>query len=129
MTRTYATTLAVTLVLAITVAGAPQPAEARTYAAGVPEARAWAKAKLGAIQFGCLDRIAEYESHWNPRARNRHSGAYGVFQALPPEKMRRYGADYMTSALTQTRFGIAYTKSRYGSACGAWAHIVATGWY
>jgi hypothetical protein len=42
--------------------------------------------------------------------------------------MARYGADYRTSAMTQTRFGIGYAK-RYGTPCDAWAAWQRQGWW
>ena len=101
----------------------------RTYPPATQAARDWAYHVLGSRQFACLDRIGHYESGWRPLAHNRGSGAHGIFQAAPASKMRRYGADYLTSALTQTRFGIAYAESRYGSACAAWSFKQRYGWW
>jgi hypothetical protein len=95
----------------------------------VAYAKGYARRALGPVQYRCLDRIATYESHWNPKSRNRTSGAYGIFQALPPQKMAKYGKDYLTNPVTQVKFGIAYVKSRYGNACGGWNHILRYGWF
>lgn len=107
--------------------GDPSPTPARMPT--VAEAKAYARKRLGGYHYACLDAIATRESHWNPKARNRTSGAFGIFQALPPEKMRRYGADYMTNPLTQVRFGIAYARARYGSPCAAWGFWQQNGWW
>lgn len=79
--------------------------------------------------FHCLDRLWTRESGWNHRAHNRYSGAYGIPQALPGRKMRSAGRDWRTNPRTQIRWGLGYIKHRYGSPCGAWGHVKATGWY
>lgn len=80
-------------------------------------------------QFTCLDRLWTRESSWNHRARNPSSGAYGIPQALPGEKMASAGPDWRTNALTQIRWGLDYIRDRYGSPCAAWGHTAVTGWY
>ena len=95
----------------------------------VADAKAYALHRLGPTQYTCLDQIATRESHWNPRAHNPTTGAHGIFQAYPARKMAKYGKDYLTNPITQTRFGIAYTKTRYGSPCNAWAYWKLHGWY
>ena len=57
------------------------------------------------------------------------SGAYGIPQALPGSKMSSAGADWATSARTQIIWGLGYIAGRYGTPCGAWAHVEANGWY
>jgi len=104
-----------------------QTAEASTPT--VAEAKAYALRKLGKRQFACLSAIATRESHWNPHARNRSSGAYGIGQALPASKMHRFGADYLDNPVTQVRWMLAYVHSRYGTACIALDHSYRTGWY
>ncbi len=54
---------------------------------------------------------------------NPSSGAYGIPQALPGEKMASAGADWQTNPATQINWGIGYIRRR-GTAlpCGAWAH-------
>ena len=39
---------------------------------------------------------------------NPASGAYGIPQALPADKMASAGADWQTSAATQIRWGLGY---------------------
>jgi hypothetical protein len=80
-------------------------------------------------QYQCLDHLWMRESSWNHRARNPWSGAYGIPQALPADKMRTAGADWRTSPATQIKWGLSYIQSRYGSPCAAWGHSAATGWY
>jgi hypothetical protein len=80
-------------------------------------------------QFSCLDSLWSRESGWNVSASNPGTGAYGIPQALPGAKMASAGADWQTDAATQIRWGLSYIDSLYGSACGAWSHEEADGWY
>jgi hypothetical protein len=82
----------------------------------------------GSGQFQCLDRLWTRESQWNYRAYNP-SGAYGIPQAKPGNKMSSVGSDWQTNAITQIKWGFNYIDERYGTPCGAWAHSQATGWY
>lgn len=56
-------------------------------------------------------------------------GAYGLGQALPKEKMAKYGKDYMTSAATQIRWFFYYCYGKYGSICAANSHQLRYGSY
>jgi len=91
--------------------------------AGTSDAKAYALQALGGntLQFQCLERLWTGESNWNPHAENRSSGAYGIPQALPAEKMAAAGADWRDNAVTQVRWGLGYISSRYGTPCDAWA--------
>ena len=80
-------------------------------------------------QFGCLQSLWNAESGWNPSATNPTSGAYGIPQALPGDKMASAGADWQTNPATQIRWGLGYIQSVYGSPCAAWSHEQAVGWY
>ena len=80
-------------------------------------------------QWGCLVRLWERESHWNPKARNRSSGAFGIPQALPGWKMASAGADWAVNPLTQVTWGVHYVKNRYGDPCRALDHSNKYGWY
>jgi hypothetical protein len=77
---------------------------------------------LNPAEAACIGAIFTRESGWNVYATNVQSGAYGIPQALPGDKMASAGADWRTSALTQIRWAIGYVDSRYGSACAAWAY-------
>jgi hypothetical protein len=83
----------------------------------------------GDDQFGCLVDLWNKESGWNVYATNPSSGAYGIPQALPGDKMATAGADWQTSAATQIKWGLGYISGRYGTPCGAWSHSVSVGWY
>nr|WP_199867019.1 transglycosylase SLT domain-containing protein [Nocardiopsis sp. TSRI0078] len=84
----------------------------------------------GESQFhDCLEPLWEKESGWNPLAENPSSGAYGIPQSYPGEKMASHGDDWRTNPATQIAWGIDYIKGRYGDPCGAWAQSQATGAY
>jgi hypothetical protein len=83
----------------------------------------------GDAQFGCLVKLWKRESNWRANARNRHSGAYGIPQALPGRKMATVDSDWRTNPITQMKWGAGYIKGRYGTPCGAWDHSERRGWY
>lgn len=74
-----------------------------------------------AAQFACLETLWEHESNWNHLAENPRSGAYGIPQALPGDKMATAGDDWKTNPQTQIDWGLDYIKQRYGTPCEAWA--------
>lgn len=67
----------------------------------------------------CLEELWNGESNWRWDAENPSSGAYGIPQALPGDKMKDVGEDWKTNADTQIRWGLQYIKERYGSPCEA----------
>ena len=87
------------------------------------DAKQFARDALGgdALQFQCLERLWNGESNWNPRAENPQSGAYGIPQALPPEKLASAGPDWRENPITQVKWGLTYIAERYGTPCDAWA--------
>jgi hypothetical protein len=87
----------------------------------------WAGFESG--QMSCLEPLWAKESGWNERAGNQSSGAYGIPQALPGNKMAAYGSDWETNPVTQIKWGLNYIKSRYGTPCGAWNAFQSKGWY
>ncbi len=80
-------------------------------------------------QFSCLDSLWTRESNWNYRAENPLSGAYGIPQALPGDKMAGAGSDWPTNPATQIEWGLSYISDVYGTPCGAWEHSRSVGWY
>jgi hypothetical protein len=80
-------------------------------------------------QFSCLDSLWTRESNWNYRAENPSSGAYGIPQALPGDKMASAGSDWRTNPATQIEWGLGYIRDVYGTLCGAWEHSQSVGWY
>ncbi len=119
---------AVTPVASPAKAAAPvlvdDPAAAQAYAAGQLAAKGW-----GAGEMSCLTQLWTRESSWLTSAENASSGAYGIAQSLPAEKMASTGADYRTNYKTQIRWGLTYIEGRYGTPCGAWGHSNDVGWY
>ncbi|MFC1412839.1 transglycosylase SLT domain-containing protein [Streptacidiphilus sp. N1-12] len=84
--------------------------------------QAMALAIVGQAQYQCFSNIVTRESGWNYTATNPSSGAYGLVQALPGDKMASAGADWRTNPETQIKWGLTYMNSRYGSPCGAWSY-------
>jgi hypothetical protein len=84
---------------------------------------------FGLDQMPCLDKLFTKESGWNPKARNKSSGAFGIPQALPGTKMATEGADWETNPVTQIKWGLTYIKNRYKTPCAAWAHSQSTNSY
>ena len=80
-------------------------------------------------QFPCLNKLWQKESGWNVKAYNSSSGATGIPQALPGNKMASAGSDWKTNAATQIKWGLGYIKGRWNTPCGAWAHSQSAGWY
>lgn len=83
----------------------------------------------GADQFQCLDSLWSKESGWNYQAVNPSSGAYGIVQAWPADKLATAGADWRTNAATQIKWGLQYISASYGTPCAAWGHSQAMNWY
>lgn len=115
-------------VKAVAAAPAPvavdDPAAAKAYAAGQMAAHGW-----GADQMSCLTLLWQRESEWLTSAENASSGAFGIAQSLPANKMDSEGSDWSTNFQTQIRWGLSYIEGRYGSPCGAWGHSESVGWY
>ncbi|MGB5368058.1 MAG: transglycosylase SLT domain-containing protein [Polyangiales bacterium] len=86
-----------------------------------------------ATQFQCLDDLWQAESHWNHRARNKRTGACGIPQAYPCNKMselgKAYGVDYRANPWPQIAWGLRYIHKRYGTPCKAWRKFKRGGGY
>lgn len=80
-------------------------------------------------EMSCLVPLWMGESGWRVNAENPSSGAYGIPQALPGDKMASAGADWQTNAETQIKWGLGYIQASYGSPCGAWGFKQGHGWY
>lgn len=96
----------------------------RAYALDLVLQRTW-----GLDQWACIDRLWFLESNWNYLSGNKSSGAYGIPQALPADKMASEGADWRTNPKTQIRWGIRYIERRYGNPCGALDFWSSNNWY
>jgi hypothetical protein len=100
------------------------PGDPRQIAAAMLPAYGW-----DSSQFSCLDALWVSESDWNTYAENPTSGAYGIPQSLPPEKMASAGADWRTNPATQISWGLNYIRLSYGTPCSAWSFKQANNWY
>jgi hypothetical protein len=105
-------------------AGVPDPGTAQAIAYEMVTARGW-----DGTEFDCLVALWNRESHWNVYSLNTSSGAYGIPQALPGDKMASVAADWATNPATQITWGLGYITGRYGTPCGAWNHSQSKGWY
>lgn len=84
---------------------------------------------FAADQWPYLNALWTRESGWNYLAENKSSGAYGIPQSLPADKMAVVGPDWRSNPETQIKWGLAYIAARYGTPQGAWAHETKFGWY
>ena len=71
-------------------------------------------------QYRCLVELWDMESHWNSRADNKHSTAYGIPQVLGMKERDPY---------KQIDIGLAYITKRYKLPCKALAHHKRKGYY
>lgn len=83
----------------------------------------------GNYHWKCLDKLWQLESGWNELAKNRRTGAYGIPQALPGNKMASVGSNWKNNPEVQIKWGASYIKSRYKSPCKALAFMDRRGWY
>lgn len=108
--------------IAFAVAGPAQTAFA------APSVHSIIKRYTVAAGFGTLDvtamkKIADYESHDNPKAHSKT--CWGLFQ-LSTAMARGHA---WSDASWNTRRALKYVKGRYGTPRKALAHIRKTGWY
>jgi hypothetical protein len=80
------------------------------------------------LEWKCLDKLWTQESHFNPRARNKRSGAYGIAQFMP-QTWHNYKVKKTSDAALQIKYGLRYIERRYGSPCAAWRHWRKHHWY
>ena len=104
------------------------------HARSINDYRSYAQLQLSPDEWICLDELWDRESAWKshrtPHLRaNRSSGAYGIPQSLPANKMESAGEDYLTNPITQVKWGLAYIKQRYKTACNALNHHNKNNWY
>ena len=104
--------------------GIPDPGSAQAIAYDMVLQRGWNDS-----EYECLVALWNRESHWNVYAHNTSSGAYGIPQALPGDKMASVADDWQTNPVTQITWGLGYIEGRYGTPCGAWASSQQRGWY
>ncbi|MGC5342700.1 transglycosylase SLT domain-containing protein [Streptomyces sp. DT24] len=114
----------------LAMGAAPAMAAPSAASASTSDAQSSAKRIIGDdAQFQCFSNIVSHESGWDMHATNSSSGAYGLVQALPANKMASSGSDWKTNAETQIKWGVDYMNSRYGSPCEAWNFWQANSWY
>ena len=76
-----------------------------------------------------IHNLLASESGFRPDAVNPSSGACGMFQAMPCEKMQ-CSLDYSLEAIEcQVRWGNDYIERRYGDPTRAWRFWEANQWY
>jgi hypothetical protein len=84
----------------------------------------YAHIKIGNYkEFVCLEKLWTKESNWRPKAKNKHSSAYGIPQLL---KMKE------TNPYKQIDLGLKYIAQHRvykGDVCKAFAHHRKHGWY
>jgi hypothetical protein len=108
----------------VPVAAAPDPGSAEAIAQQLMPSYGFSVSG----QYSCLYDLWMRESGWRYDAYNP-SGAYGIPQSLPGDKMASAGSDWQTNPATQIKWGLGYISQIYGTPCGAWDHEVADGWY
>jgi hypothetical protein len=79
-------------------------------------------------EWKCLRNLWQKESHFNPKAKNMSSGAYGIAQFMP-STWGNYKVEKTSEARLQIKYGLRYIEKRYGSACGAWRFWQENKWY
>ena len=94
---------------------------ANAYDPNVESYKLYAHMKLGSDkQYRCLVDLWTMESHWNPRADNPKSSAYGIPQLLNMKSTNPY---------VQIDKGLIYIAKRYGLPCKALAYHSKRGHY
>jgi len=86
------------------------------------------KYNWGGGQFSCLVTLWNRESGWRVDAHNP-SGAHGIPQSLPGNKMAKFGKNWRTDPQIQIKWGLSYIKNRYHTPCSALNHSYSYGWY
>jgi hypothetical protein len=81
------------------------------------------------VQFACLEKLWTEESNWRYKAHNKRSGAHGIAQALPANKMDVVSTDWRTNPVTQIRWGLRYISIRYETPCKALSKHKRSNWY
>ncbi|MFH8381302.1 LysM peptidoglycan-binding domain-containing protein [Kitasatospora sp. NPDC018058] len=103
-------------------AASPLAATPAAPVANTPAAlQALAASIVPANQLASFDQIISHESGWNIHATNPSSGAYGLPQALPGNKMASAGSDWQNNPATQLKWALQYMNTVYGSPNAAWA--------
>ena len=106
----------------------PPVGDLQKYAMQLLQRRGWGN------QWASFNSIVNAEdASWNPTAVNPQSGAWGIPQALPGDKMAIEGSDWRTNGRTQLRWMIndyiPHQSSHFSTPDEAWAFHQRMGWY
>jgi len=109
------------IALLIVILTINQPISAAAYNPSIEAYKLYAHMMVGSDkQYRCLVELWDRESHWNPKADNPKSSAFGIPQLL---KMTT------TTPYRQIELGIKYITKRYGNSCVALARFKRVGHY
>ena len=87
------------------------------------------KYKWSSTEFSCLNQLWTKESNWNYQARNPRTGAHGIPQAYPANRMEIISSDWRKNPVTQMRWGLRYIEIRYDNPCKAWKKFKRSNYY
>jgi len=125
MKRMYLIPLATLALLLVAIpALGPKPVEHKQRAWTKADSLAYANDRLvvwSGEQMACLTILWSKESKWNPKAKNKHSSAFGIPQMLK--------LDNSLLPAQQIDRGLAYIYYRYDTPCNAWKHWQRKKWY
>ena len=111
----------IALIAASLIGAVIGPSSAYAYNPSIEAYKLYAHMMIGSDkQYRCLVELWDRESHWNPKADNPKSSAYGIPQLL---KMRT------TNPYRQIELGLKYITKRYGNSCVALARHKRVGSY
>jgi len=114
--KTSLTLIAVALIGAVI-----GPSSAQAYNPSIEAYKLYAHMMVGSDkQYRCLVELWDRESHWNLKADNPKSSAYGIPQLLHMTTTNPY---------RQVELGIKYITKRYGNSCKALARHKRVGHY
>ena len=78
-------------------------------------------------EWECMYQLIRKESGWNHLATNKTSGAFGLPQSLPANKIDTFGNRY--DPAVQLRWYLSYVSTRYGTNCQALSWSARNNWY
>lgn len=105
-----------------------KPAPSTSRAMNASAYQAYAAGKVDSTQYGCLVKMWNNESGWNPNAQNPSSTAYGIPQFLD-STWATVGYSKTSDPYTQIDAGLAYISKAYSTPCGAWSFWQANHYY
>ncbi len=109
--------------------GKKAPTLAPNVSVSADKASIMAAAGISPSDYSAVDFIVSKESGWRPGAGNASSGAYGLCQALPANKMASAGGDYLTNPITQLSWCNSYANRTYGGWQGAYSFWSSRHWW